>query len=182
MEITIGLLEYNSIVAGMFSADQMVKKAPVKIIECRTICPGKYMVLICGDVASVDESLKIGKEVAGVFLVDRFFLPNAHTQILPAITGTRVVESMEAFGAVETFTAASTILAADKAVKAAPVELIEIRLANGLGGKSFFTMSGDLDLIEAAVEAATMTLKEEGLLVNRVIIPRPHPDFAAKMI
>jgi len=91
------------------------------------------------------------------------------------------MDQVEALGIVETISVASTIVAADVAVKAAAITLTEIRLANGLGGKSFTLMVGDVPNVEAAVEAAVQAIKEDGSLVRWVVIPQLHEDMRQKI-
>lgn len=176
-DICIGLIEVNSIAIGIKCLDEMAKKAPVSIVEAMTICPGKYIILITGDVAAVEESLKAGKEIADHHLIDELFLPTTHYQIYPAITGTSKVEQVDSLGIIETFSVASAIIASDKAAKTANITLIELRLATGLGGKAFVTMSGEISEVQAAVEAGAEIVSKEGLLVKKVIIPAPHNDI-----
>jgi microcompartment protein CcmL/EutN len=177
----IGLIETISIAVGIRITDEMVKTAPVEILEATAICPGKYMVLIAGAVSPVEDSLKRGIDVGGDVVVDTLLIPYVHPQIFPAILGATEVEKLRALGVVETFTVASTILAADAAAKAAPVELIELRLAKGLGGKAFFTMTGEIFEVEAAMAAAVRSAGAGGNLVRSVVIPRPHEDIAPKV-
>ena len=54
---SIGLVEMTSIAAGMEAADIMLKTSEVELIMSRTICSGKYMVLIGGEVAAVQTSV-----------------------------------------------------------------------------------------------------------------------------
>lgn len=178
----IGLVETISVAVGIQIADEMAKKADVEILEATPICPGKYMVLVAGDVASVESSLRRGVEVGGNVVVDTLFIPNVHPQVFPAILAATGVEALGALGVLETFTVASAILCADAAAKTAPVRLIEIRLAKGLGGKAFFTMTGEVYDIEAAMEAALAIAKSGGNLVRSVVIPRPHDALRPKIL
>jgi len=181
--ITIGLLEFNSIAAGIQAADVMVKKAPITLLQVAPVCPGKFIVLIYGDVSSVDSSLKAGiEEGRETYLVDKLFLPNAHPYLIPAITGTTVIKEIKSLAVIETFSVASCIVSADAACKEAPVELILMRLACGLGGKAYFTMTGELPDIEAAYQASLKSIANDGLLVNGVIIPSPHIELNEKML
>lgn len=178
----IGLIETISIAVGIRVADEMVKMAPVEILEATPICPGKYMVLVAGDVSSVESSLARGASTGGDVVVDTLFIPHVHPQVFPAILAATEVTKLAALGVVETFTVASAILAADAAAKAAAVDLIEIRLAKGLGGKAFFTMTGEVYELEAAMEAALEVVRQGGNLVRSVIIPRPHAALAEKVL
>ncbi len=57
----------------------------------------------------------------------------------------------------------------------------DVRLANGLGGKSFFTMTGELSEIEAAVDAAKSAVQEVSNMVAAEIMARPHKDLVEKI-
>jgi len=182
MEPAIGLVETNSIAAGILAGDAMVKKAAVQLLEARPVCPGKYMVLIGGEVGPVRESYEVGLAAAADALVDQLLLPNAHPSIFPALMSAVPVRGDEALGIIETVTAAVCIIAADAAVKAADVQLLEIRLANGLGGKSFVLMEGTVADVEAAMAAGLRLVQEAGLLVRHVIIPQLHEQMRAKIL
>ena len=177
----IGLIETISIAVGVRVADEMVKTAPVEVLEATPICPGKFMVLVAGEVSAVESAMNRGTEVGGEVVVDTLFIPNVHSDIFPAILGATDVSSLRALGVVETFTVASTIAAADAAAKAAGVRLIELRLAKGLGGKAYFTMTGEVFEVEAAMDAALLVAKHGGNLVRSVVIPRPHEDLTPKV-
>jgi microcompartment protein CcmL/EutN len=169
----IGLVELTSIAKGIQVADVMVKTADVDILTTTPVCPGKYYVLVHGDVAAVESALKAGVRIGGQSIVDEFILPNVHPSVYPAITSTIEVTELQALGIMESFSIASMIVAADSALKAANVEAIELRLGTGIGGKSFFTMTGDVAAVNAAVDAGAEKVIEKGLLVEKVVIPSP---------
>ena len=177
MKPAIGLIELNSIARGIITCDSLIKKAPVKVISAMPICPGKYIILFTGDEESVRESLEEGESVADEYRVDRLYLPNVHPQVLPAVSSLTEVTEIDALGIIETFSVASAIVAADTAVKTAQIELIEVRLARGLAGKSFVVLTGDIADVEAAMEAGCDKTIQEGLLVSHTIIPAPHEDL-----
>jgi len=179
---SIGLIELSSIAAGFAVTDAMLKAADVELVLARTICSGKYMVLVRGDVAAVEASVRAGSTAGDFSVIDSFVIPNVDEQVFPAIAGTTKVEVLEALGAIESFSVASLIEAADAAVKAANVKLIELRLAMALGGKAFVTMTGDVAAVEAAVSAGAAVVAQKGLLVNRVVIPSPRPELLNEMI
>ena len=174
------MIELSSIARGYPVADAMVKRAPVVLADCRPVSPGKFLVLVTGEVAAVDEAFRVGLEVGGDRIVDRLFLPQAHPLIGPAVRGVIPPAGVESLAAIETTTVAASILAADAAVKAAAVRIVEMQLARGIGGKAFFTLSGSLAEIEAAVEAATGVI-DRALVVATEIIPAPHDDLIAKL-
>jgi microcompartment protein CcmL/EutN len=177
----IGLVELNSIAAGIRTADEMVKVAPVILIAAMTICPGKYISLIGGEVSAVDSSVKRGVQVGAEWVVDRLFIPHIHPQVFPAILGTAEVEAVRALGVIETFSVAASIIAGDGAAKASKVQLTDLRLAQGLAGKSFVTMTGDVSDVGAGVDAGVALIRESGMLVKSVVIPRPHGDLKGKL-
>lgn len=178
----IGLLEFNSIARGIEAADSMLKKAKVELLEAHPICAGKYIILITGDVDAVRSSLAEGIEISKQYLVDKLLIPNIHPQIFPALTASTQIAEIKALGVIETFSAASAIIAADIAAKTAKINLIDMRLANGMGGKSYFSLTGEVADVEAAVQASEDSIKEEGLLVESIIIPSVHSDMSRVLI
>jgi microcompartment protein CcmL/EutN len=179
---SIGLIELTSIAAGYQAADAMLKAAEVEIILSRSICSGKYMVLVGGEVAAVTSSVEAGTEAARGCVIDTFVIPNVHRSIFPAIAGTSKVEMLEALGIVESFSVASLIEGADAAVKAARVQLIEVRLAMALGGKAFVTLTGEVSAVQSAVDAGAAVVAEKGLLVNKVVIPSPRKELISELV
>jgi microcompartment protein CcmL/EutN len=179
---SIGLIEMTSIAAGMQAADIMLKTANVELILSRTICSGKYMTLIGGDVAAVRSAVDTAVETVGFSVIDSFVIPNVHEDIFPAIAGNTGVQALEALGIIESFSVASLIEAADAAVKAANVKLIEVRLAMALGGKAFVTLTGEVAAVTSAVEAGAYVVQERGLLVNKVVIAQPRQELLSEMI
>lgn len=179
---SIGLIEMGSIASGMQAADIMLKTSDVELILSRTICSGKYMTLIGGDVAAVNSAVTNAVETIGFGVIDNFVIPNVHKSIFPAISGHNNVDMLEALGIVESYSVASLIEGADAAVKAANVKLIEVRLAMALGGKAFFTVTGEVAAVTSAVEAGAKVVGDKGLLVNKVVIANPRQELLSEMI
>ncbi len=179
---SIGLIELGSIAAGFQVADAMLKAADVDLVLARTICSGKYMVLIRGDVAAIQAAVDAGTQAGDFSVIDTFVIPNVHEAIFPAISGITKVERLEALGIIESFSVASLIEGADAAVKAANVELLEVRLAMALGGKAFATLTGTVAAVNAAVEAGARVIARKGLLVNKVVIASPRRELLTEMI
>lgn len=179
---SIGLIELTSIAAGFQTADAMLKAAGVSLLLSRSICSGKYMVMVRGDVAAVQAAVSAGTGSSRFSVIDSFVIPNLHEAVFPAIAGASKVEELEALGIVESFSVASLIEGADAAVKAANVQLIEIRLAMALGGKAFVTLTGNVAAVESAVAAAAQVVGSKGMLVNKVVIPSPRPELLNEMI
>jgi microcompartment protein CcmL/EutN len=178
MEVPVlGVLEFNSIAIGIKAMDEMAKAAPVRIVDAKTICPGKFIVIITGDVAAVDASLSAGKATGEGYLIDELFIPNLHRYVIPAIVGAVECEVWDAIGVIEAFSVVASIEAGDIAAKTADVTITEIRLATGLAGKSYVKVIGDIYSVEAAVRGAVHYVKSKGLLCKDIIIPKPHPDI-----
>ncbi|MFC1735876.1 BMC domain-containing protein [Candidatus Hydrogenedentota bacterium] len=169
----IGLLEMMSVAAGIEVCDAMVKTAPIELLDAKPVCPGKYLVMVAGSVASVESAMAVGRETAAETFVDELFLPKVHEQVIPAILRTNQVSSLNALGIIETFSVAAGLWAADAAAKAANVTLVEARLAGGLAGKAFVTMVGEVADVEAGVAAGASDAAARGMLVRKTVIPNP---------
>jgi len=181
-ENAIGLIELSSIASGFAVADAMLKAGEVRILLSRSICSGKYMVLVGGEVASVAAAMETGREAAHGCLIDAVVIPNLHPAVLTAMGRTQPPPVEGALGVIESFNVATLILGADAAAKAANVQLLEVRLAMAMGGKAFCTLTGDVASVQAAVDAGARLIADEGLLVNAVVIPRPHPQVYREVV
>lgn len=178
----IGLLEFNSIGRGINATDQILKKAAVEVIFAKPVCPGKYVVLFTGEVEEVKSSLRIGFETEKTSIVDDLFIPNVEPTVFAALNCASDVRKLDAVGVIETFSVASTIVAADIASKTASIVLIEIRLAMGIGGKSYVTFTGEVSDVRSAVRRASKDSSERGLLASRIVIPNPHPNMLSVLL
>jgi microcompartment protein CcmL/EutN len=172
----VGMIEFNSIAAGIETADYMVKAASVEVLLLKTICPGKFLAGIHAGVAAVQASVETGLAHAGDATVDHFIIPNIHPDVITAMSCAIEDITGDAVGVIETFSAASSIVAADVACKAANVSLIEVRIAMGLGGKAFCTLCGDVASVDAAVKAGSAAVAQNGLLVRKAVIPNMDPQ------
>jgi microcompartment protein CcmL/EutN len=177
IEPALALVEFSSIAAGMQAADAMVKRAPIDVIKAGTVHNGKYLVLIGGLTADVEESLAAGREVGADAVLDFVFLPHVHPEVVETIGGARAPQANDALGVIETTTVAASIHAADAGIKAALVRLVEVRLADGLGGKGIVLFSGLVADVEAAVQGGVGILERPELLVRQVVIPQLHPGM-----
>jgi microcompartment protein CcmL/EutN len=179
---SIGLIELSSVAAGFEVADTMLKAGTVRLLLSRSICSGKYMVMIGGETAGVQAAVEAGAEAAHGCLIDSFVIPNIHPDVFVALGRTQPVEPNGALGILESFNVATLIQGADAAAKAASVQLLEIRLAMALGGKAFVTMTGDVGSVQSAMAAGRQVIGDAGVLVNAVILSRPHPDVYKEVI
>lgn len=177
MRPAIALLEFGSIAIGIRAGDAMVKRSPVDVTYAGTVHPGKYLVLVGGDVACVEEAYTAGIEAGRSALVDRLFLPAVHPDVVSVLQGQRGSMVGEALGVVETVTVASAIGAADRGLKGADVGLVELRLADRLGGKAYCAFSGPLSEVEAAVDLAIAAIEPPEALIANVVIPQFHEEM-----
>ena len=177
----IALFEFDSISAGIVAGDLMVKTAPLDRIYAGTVHPGKYLVLVSGDTASVDEAVRVGN--AADRLSDMVFLPEVHPSVIDAVAGNAPAATIggEALGIVETATVAAAVDAADAGVKAADVVLGAIRLADGLGGKGYVLFSGVVAEVEFALDAASARAQGHGTLARSDLIAQLHEEMADNM-
>ena len=173
----LGMIETNSIPVGIEAGDAMLKAANVELLSAQAVCAGKYIVVVAGDVAAVNASAAAGRQTAGYMLVDSIVIPNVHPQVIEAMTASSDIGTPGALGIIETFSLASAVICADAAVKAADVNLIEVRLGRGLGGKSFVILTGDVAAVKAAMDAAKDIEEAQGMVSTTAVIPSPHPDI-----
>ncbi len=173
----IGLVEVKNISRGIKVTDEMLKSAGVFLIQSGSVCPGKFVTIVGGPLSAIQASVERAASVAEDALIDRFVIGNLGDKVFEAMCGTALVTEKKALGIVETFTAASAILAADAAVKAANISLIEVRVARGMGGKCFVTMTGEVADVKAGVEAGEKIAAKDGSLIGTEVIANPHPEL-----
>jgi microcompartment protein CcmL/EutN len=178
MSKAIGMIELKTTASGITAADTMVKTSEVELIEAQTVCPGKYIAIISGDLSAVKAAIEAASTRFEEQLIDNFVLGNPHESIFPAIYGAAQVDKVSALGILETYDAASIIVAADMAAKTAVVDLIELRIAKGMCGKSYMLITGEVSAVEASIEKAKKEVADKGMYLDSSVIA--HPD--AKVI
>ena len=143
---SIGILELTSVGLGFRAQDAMLKAADVDLLVARTICSGKYIVMIGGQVPAVTASVEAGKAVSREALIDELMIPNVDPRVFPAISGGVALadEDKDALGILEAFSVTAIVEGADAAVKAAQVTLFRIHVAMAIGGKGFLMLTGNV--------------------------------------
>ncbi len=182
MERAIATLESISVARGYLATDSMLKAADVSLLWACTICPGKYLVVVGGQVSAVRSALAAGLQAAGEAAIDHMVLPNVHPDVFAALADATDPGIPKDLGVIETMAAPVALEAADAAVKAAQVKLLEIRLGRGMGAKSFFSLTGEISNVKTAVAAARAVVGERGFLVDAVVISRPHRALLEAML
>ncbi len=176
---SIGAIELSSIGMGYKVQDALLKAASVKILLARTICSGKYFIVFTGSVSDVKSAVSAGLEVADEAVIDHLIIPNVHKSVFPALGQSVVLKDgqADALGIIESFSGVSIIAAADAAAKAAGITLFRIHIAMALGGKGFCLMTGSQTDVETAIRAGAAEVRERGLLVSEIVIPRPEKEL-----
>ncbi|MGO8757866.1 MAG: BMC domain-containing protein [Terracidiphilus sp.] len=181
---SIGLIELSSVANGFVVEDRMLKAGSVRLLLARSICSGKFLIVVAGDVTSVQAALEAGAQASAASLIERRQIARVHPSVLQAISQTVEVDpaQLKSIGVVETFSAASIIEVADAAVKSANVTLLRVHLAMALGGKGFVVMAGDVASVQAAINAGSKAAAEDGMLVGRGVIANPSPELFKEYI
>ena len=180
----IGAVELSSIGVGYQVQDEMLKAATVRLLVARTICSGKYFIVVGGEVSDVQSSISAALQAAGESLIDHLVIPNVHPSVFAALGQSVVLGpgQAQALGVIESFSGVSIIAAADAAAKAANVALFRIHVAMALGGKGFCLLTGSVADVRAAVQAGAQEVATRGLLVSQIVIPQPSPELFSEYI
>jgi microcompartment protein CcmL/EutN len=180
----IGLVELSCIHKGFEVFDRMLKAAFVEKLLARTICSGKYLILVRGELADVEAAIAAAKEAADYGLVNALVIPNVDDRIFPAISAAAPFSGTvpDAILVIETFSVAACIKAADFALKEAPLEIIRLNVAMALGGKGFLVFGGNTEALRSALGPALDFLKDEGSLVGYSLITGPDEAVIRELI
>ncbi|MBN2103354.1 BMC domain-containing protein [bacterium] len=180
----IGVIELASLYKGFEVQDAVLKMTKIEKLLARTICSGKYIILVRGEIADVESCIRQAKETGGFAIVNALMIPNVDAGIFPAIAGTTTLDSPEVDGlaVIETFSVASAIKAADFAVKEAEIVLLRIHVAMAIGGKGLVVMTGNIDALKSALGPSLEFLRQEGLLAGSTLITHPHPDVLRDLL
>jgi microcompartment protein CcmL/EutN len=176
---SIGIIELSSVATGYAVEDVMLKAGNIQLLMARSICSGKFLIVVSGDVTSVAAAVQAGGVAAGASLIERRQIARVHPSVLAAISNAVDIDprQLRSIGVIETFSAASIIAVADAAVKSADVTLLRVHLAMALGGKGFVLMAGDVSSVQAAVAAGSKVAAEDGMLVGRSVIAAPSEEL-----
>ncbi len=182
MHKNIGIVEFRSIAIGIGAVDTIVKASQVDIIDAKTICAGKYYIIFSGGVAEVKNSINEIVSSRETFIIDYAEIANAYSEIFSAINQTSEISELKAIGIVETITSPSILIAADRALKATDIELVEIRIARALGGKNLCIINGEISAVEESISEAIQYAQDKDFLVDYQVIASPHEDFYRAII
>ena len=182
MSKAIGMIEFKTVATGITAADAMVKTSEVELVEAQAVCPGKYIAIVSGDLSAVKAAVDAACTQYETQLIDSMVLGNPHESIFPAIYGATHVEYISALGIIETYDVAAIIEAADAAAKTAIVELIELRIAKGMCGKSYMLLTGEVSAVSAAIDRAKTVVGPKGMYLDSSVIAHPDKKIAASIL
>lgn len=174
---SLAVIEVKTVTKGYVLSDDLLKLDNVELLMSQPMCPGKFVLIIGGSTASVENACQFAEEHMREHLIDISKFGKISEQVYTAIIGATAVSNRDAVGIIETFSISSLIEAADIAVKATSVEIVELRIARGMGGKSFVLLTGTTSDVTMAVESGKAKAKEAGLLVDTDVIASPHPEL-----
>jgi microcompartment protein CcmL/EutN len=173
------ILEFSSIAKGYFALDHCLKNAKVHIIEASAISPGKFLILLRGDIEAVGKALNAAMAVATDELIDSALLPNLDKGILDALYGLSKIEAdKNGLVVVETSTLSGMLVGLHNITSQKKnVQFIEVRPGRGLGGKSTAFFTGAPAELKESLEIFLRATKSNGSFIEGQFISSPHPDF-----
>lgn len=174
---SIGVIELKSVPKGVEATDAALKSAGVEMVSAHPSCPGKYEIILTGSISNVTASVEHVKDKFGSYVIDASIMGRIDEQVITALFGTQQGVKKGSLGLIETFSAATIIKAADIAVKTARVDIFDLRVSRGMGGKGVVLITGEVGDVTAAVEAGSNYAKQSGQLSSNAIIAAPHEEL-----
>lgn len=173
----IGVIELKNIPKGVEATDAALKSAGVQVVAAHPSCPGKYEIILTGSISNVTASVNHVLSKFDGYVIDSSIMGRIDEQVIAALFGTQKTERKGSLGLIETFSAATTIKAADLAVKTAKVEIFDLRVSRGMGGKGVVMLIGEIGDVAAAVEAGANYAATSGQLSSQAVIAAPHAEL-----
>ncbi len=174
---SIGVIELKSVPKGVEATDAALKSAGVEMVSAHPSCPGKYEIILTGSISNVTASVEHVVEKFGGYVIDSSIMGRIDEQVITALFGTQQGVKKGSLGLIETFSAATIIKAADIAVKTSRVDIYDLRVSRGMGGKGVVLLTGEVGDVTAAVEAGSNYAKQSGQLSSNAIIAAPHEEL-----
>ena len=174
---SVGVIELKSIPKGVEATDAALKSAGVEMVSAHPTCPGKYEIILTGSISNVQSAVEHVRSKFDNYIIDSSIMGRIDEQVIKALFGTQTSQRKGSLGLIETYSAATTIKAADIAVKTARVEIFDLRVSRGMGGKGVIMLTGEVGDVTAAVEAGSAYASQTGQLSSNAIIAAPHADL-----
>ena len=178
---SIGVIELKNIPKGVEATDAALKSAGVEMVYAHPSCPGKYELILTGSISNVTAAVSHVLAKFESYVIDSSVMGRIDEQVIAALFGTQTGERKGSLGLIETFSAATAIKAADLAVKTARVQIFDLRVSRGMGGKGVVMLTGEVGDVTAAVEAGSAYAQGQGMLSSSSIIAAPHADLWNQM-
>ena len=172
----IAVIEFKSVSRGITVTDSMLKESSVNIVLSSSLCPGKYLTIIEGEVSALNSAIKVAEKLGGRHVFDTQLISGINLKVIDAISGNIKEILLDAMGIVESPQMANLISSSDIAADSAKVEFIDYRLARGCGVNSFYVLTGELSSVNEAVKNAVNFLGKNGSLIAYKIIPNPDRE------
>ncbi len=172
-ENNLALVEFKSIARGIYTTDAMLKAANVSLVLATTLCPGKYLSIVEGDVAATSKAVSTAFEIGSTHVYSAQQVTAINKEVIDAISGIVKQTITDAIAVIESQNMANIISAADISLDSAQVEIVELRLGKGCGANSFYIITGELSAVQEAVRPAILFLKSQGSLIAYRIINSP---------
>lgn len=154
---TLAAIELISVPAGLCALDALCKQAQVAVLFAGDIDPGHFLVLFSGGLGDVEASLACAVQEGGADVLETLLLPQAHEALHAALRGELTDDAAAdeaALGILQSHTVIGTLAAVDRALKAASLRVVRLRLATELAGQGHAVLAGPQFDVEAGLEAA----------------------------
>lgn len=174
MNKSIGSIEFRSIAKGIEVSNEMVKKAYVDILYLKSICPGKFIIIISGDTGEVNTAVDYGISMSEGFIVDSFVINSVHDSIISALKNKyEDISEVSCIGVMETSKVCAGLKALDKTLKNSDTTIIKLQLSFAIGGKLVYIVCGNLSSVNYGIDEGKKELKDKEIIQASII---PHVD------
>ncbi len=177
MDNNVAAIEFKSISRGMLVTDEILKASRVRLILATSLCPGKYLTVVGGDVAAVEKSVNVADRLGGRHVYSSFVISGIGEEVMDALSGKYVPEINDSIAIIESQNMANIINAADISIDSAKVDIVELRLGKGCGVNSFYIITGKLEAVKEAAANSAEFLRDQGSLLAYKIIANPERDL-----
>lgn len=182
MSKSIGAIEFKSIAKGIEISNEIVKKSLVEVLYLKSICPGKFLIIISGDTSYVNEAIDYGIAKGCNYIVDSFIINVINEEIINGLKHKyKKLKNISSIGILETNKVCSGLKALDKTLKSSDVTLIKLQLSFAIGGKLVYIVSGDLSSLEYGINEGISILRKNDI-VNKSIIQSVDDQIIKSLI
>ncbi len=182
MSKSIGAIEFKSIAKGIEVSNDMVKKSFVEVLYLKSICPGKFLIIIAGETSQVKECVDYGLDKGSGYIVDNFIINSVHEDIVNGLKHKyKPIENITSIAVMETSKVCAGIKSLDKTLKSSDVVLLKLQLSFAIGGKLVYIVAGDLSSLEVGISEGKSMLNSKDI-INISIIPSVDKQIIKNLI